>query len=56
MFLSVFSFSIIIFTSYRINQQLKQNVRINNNPRAMEIQKQVSRILMLQVRYFCIYL
>ncbi|KAI6183202.1 Seven TM Receptor [Aphelenchoides bicaudatus] len=46
--LNVVCYSIIGYTSYQINKALKQNANVNKNTKSMELQKQVSRILILQ--------
>lgn len=55
--LNIVCYTIVCITAHRINQALKQNANINKNTKALEIQKQVSKILVLQVNVniLCIY-
>lgn len=49
--LNIVCYSIIGYTTHKMNKALKENANINKNPKTMEIQKQVSRILALQVGF-----
>lgn len=50
--LNSFSYGVILYTYIKIGQALKKNASTANNPKAAEINKQVSRILALQVSVF----